>query len=60
MSNEEINDREYSRIKESLENIASEEVLDLVEQLELVIEGKCIAREIEELKREYRAMKEGA
>lgn len=37
MSKEEIVDREISRVREILEVIASEEVLDLVNELELLL-----------------------
>ena len=53
MSQEEITDREYTRVKESLEAIASEEVIQLVKELELIIEGKCIQREIKAMESQY-------
>ena len=59
MSRVQILDREYSRVKEVLEQIASDEVLGLVKELELIIEGKCIQQEIEAMEKSYRRTKDG-
>ena len=59
MTQEEILDREYTRVKESLEQIASIEVLELVHELEMILEGQSIAKELKELQEDYRTTKEG-
>ena len=55
MTKEQVNDREYTRVIETLETIASEEVLDLVLQLEVILEIKHLSQEIND----YRRVKEG-
>lgn len=55
MTAEQVNDREYARIKDTLAEIASIEILELVEQLEIVLEIRCLTQEIDD----YRTVKEG-
>ena len=55
MNQEQINEREYTRVMETLETIASKEVLDLVAQLEVILEIKHLSQEIND----YRIAKEG-
>ena len=55
MSTEQVNEREYNRIKDTLAEIASIEVLELIEQLEIVLEIRNLTEQIDD----YRAVKEG-
>lgn len=59
MTNEEIIDREYTQIKECIDTIATEEVKELVERLEMAIRGKYMIQEIKGLRGDYRTAKEG-
>ena len=51
MTKQEVNDREYTRVKEELETIASQEVLGLVEQLELILEIRRLINDTEDYRR---------